>query len=57
MNSLTPIVVAMALASALSIFWIAEQLDCLLEPGTDTCVGCVDDCLDPADELGEPIAE
>ena len=24
-----------------------DQLDCLLYPGTDYCVGCIDDCLDP----------
>lgn len=52
-----PILLAMTLASALSILWISEQIDCLLNPGTDTCVGCVNDCMDSADEVGEPITE
>lgn len=25
----------------------SEAWDCFLYPGTDTCVGCIDDCLEP----------
>lgn len=43
-----PIIIAMTLAAALSAYWITEELDCLLfSAGTDTCVQCEDDCLDP----------
>lgn len=43
-----PVIIAMTLALALSAYWITEELDCLLfSSGTDTCVECIDDCLDP----------
>ena len=27
------------------LFW--DKIDCLVYPGTDWCLGCVEDCLDP----------
>jgi hypothetical protein len=42
-----PVILAMSLALALSVCWLYEHAECLLEPGTDTCVECVDDCLEP----------
>lgn len=26
---------------------IWDQIDCLIYPGTDWCLGCAEDCLDP----------
>ena len=48
---MTPVLLAMTLAAALSIHWVADQWDCLfVSAGTDTCVGCTDDCLEPMEE-------
>lgn len=43
-----PIILAMSLALGISAYWIYDNLECLLEPGTDYCVGCTTDCLEPA---------
>lgn len=45
-----PIIIAMSLALALAAYWIEEELPCLFDAGTDTCVQCEDDCLDPQPE-------
>lgn len=42
-----PVIFAMTLASALAAYWIIEEFDCLIYPGTDACVECADDCLEP----------
>lgn len=42
-----PVIFAMTLATALAAYWILEEFDCLMNPGTDTCVECTDDCLEP----------
>lgn len=52
-----PVLVAMTLAAAISVYWVMDELDCWFNPGTDTCVECVDDCLDPADVTGELIKQ
>ena len=43
---MTPVIAAMSLALALSVYWIYDNAECLLEPGTDACVACIDDCLE-----------
>lgn len=43
-----PVIVAMTLALALTAYWIVEYAECFIDPGTDSCTGCTDDCLDPA---------
>lgn len=45
-----PILFAMTLAAALSIYWIMDWWECIVNPGTDSCVGCTDDCLEPEEE-------
>ncbi|MDH5667844.1 MAG: hypothetical protein OEY86_07535 [Nitrospira sp.] len=46
-----PVILAMTLAAALAVNWIYENVDCLLfSAGTDTCVGCTDDCLEPMEK-------
>lgn len=45
-----PVMIAMTLATALAVMWIVEELECLLDPGTDTCVECTEDCLEPKEE-------
>lgn len=43
-----PIIIAMTLAAAIAAHWIQDNYDCLfVSYGTDTCVGCTDDCLEP----------
>lgn len=42
-----PVIIAMTLAAALAALWIEEQIPCLFDDGTDLCVGCTDDCLEP----------
>ncbi len=38
--------IAMTIAAALTVYWIEEYAECLLNPGTDECTECTDDCLD-----------
>lgn len=45
-----PIIVAMTVALALAAYWIEEEFPCFFEAGTDACVGCEEDCLDPQPE-------
>ena len=48
---MTPVILAMTLAAAMAAQWITENFDCLFfSAGTDTCVGCTDDCLEPMEE-------
>lgn len=47
MNAVT---IAMALAAALAVYTAVEYFDCALYPGTDTCVECTNDCLDPMED-------
>lgn len=42
-----PVIIAMTLAAALAAYWINEELECLLEPGTDYCLQCGEECLEP----------
>lgn len=44
---MSPVIAAMSLALALSVYWVYDNAGCWLEPGTDACVGCVEDCLEP----------
>jgi hypothetical protein len=44
--TMQPIIIAMSLALALSVYWVYDNIDCLFDSGTDTCVECVDDCMD-----------
>ena len=42
------LIVATTVALAISAYWITEELECLIwSAGTDTCVHCTDDYLEP----------
>lgn len=43
-------IIAMTLAAALAAYWIEEYLPCFFDAGTDSCVDCTDDCLDPMED-------
>lgn len=47
---MNPVIIAMTVALALTAYAIVDSYECFLEAGTDTCVGCTDDCLDPTEE-------
>lgn len=45
-----PVILAMTLAAALAAQWIVDTYDCLFgSAGTDYCLECGDECLEPAD--------
>lgn len=46
---MNPIIFALALALGLATLSFHESIECWLEPGTDSCVGCTDDCLEMED--------
>lgn len=48
--TVSTLILAVTLALAFAGMWITEAYECWIEPGTDTCVRCADDCLAPADE-------
>lgn len=39
-------IIAMTIAAAVAVYWVEDNLACWFEAGTDSCVGCTDDCLD-----------
>ena len=45
-STMSPVIAAMSLALALSVYWIYDNAECLLEPGTDSCVECGEECLE-----------
>lgn len=52
---MTPVILAMTLAAALAAHWIVDVYDCLfVSPGTDYCLDCGEDCLEPIKEGNTP---
>lgn len=41
------VVVGILITGILIVLAYRDEIDCWLSPGTDICVGCTDDCLEP----------